>query len=173
MSYSGGQDSNVLSALVDMALPENKIPRVYCNTGIEYKAIVDFVKEKAAADDRFIIIQPKVPIKQMLEEKGYPFKSKFHSEMVKRYKRIGKDNKTIMKYLKLDESVDSYYSANCCPKSLEYQFTDDNNLGFKISDLCCHEFKTKPLDDYKKSHNKSIAIIGIMADVGGAASDAR
>ena len=57
VSYSGGKDSNVLSALIDIALPDNRIPRVYCNTGIEYKAIVDFVKAKVAADDRFIIIE--------------------------------------------------------------------------------------------------------------------
>ena len=34
ISFSGGKDSTVLSALVDMAVPENKIPRVYANTGI-------------------------------------------------------------------------------------------------------------------------------------------
>lgn len=36
VSFSGGKDSTVLSALIDMALPGNKIPRVYANTGIEY-----------------------------------------------------------------------------------------------------------------------------------------
>lgn len=33
LSFSGGKDSTVLSALLDMALPDNKIPRVYANTG--------------------------------------------------------------------------------------------------------------------------------------------
>lgn len=87
IAYSGGQDSNMLLKLIDLALPDNKIPRVYCNTGIEYKAIVDFVKEKAASDDRFVIIQPKVPIKQMLDTVGYPFKSKEHSCNVARYQK--------------------------------------------------------------------------------------
>lgn len=46
ISFSGGKDSTVLSALVDMALPENKIPRVYANTGIEYKLILEFVEKE-------------------------------------------------------------------------------------------------------------------------------
>lgn len=41
ISYSGGKDSNVLSALVDMALPDNQIPRVYADTGIELNAVRD------------------------------------------------------------------------------------------------------------------------------------
>ena len=46
LSFSGGKDSTVLSALIDMALPGNKIPRVYANTGIEYKMILDFVERE-------------------------------------------------------------------------------------------------------------------------------
>ena len=47
LSFSGGKDSTVLSALIDMALPNNKIPRVYANTGIEYRMIVDFVERES------------------------------------------------------------------------------------------------------------------------------
>lgn len=47
ISFSGGKDSTVLSALVDMAIPENKIPRVYANTGIEYRLILDFVERES------------------------------------------------------------------------------------------------------------------------------
>ena len=46
ISFSGGKDSTVLSALVDMAVPGNKIPRVYANTGIEYKLILEFVERE-------------------------------------------------------------------------------------------------------------------------------
>ena len=34
ISFSGGKDSTVLSALVDIAIPGNTIPRVFINTGI-------------------------------------------------------------------------------------------------------------------------------------------
>jgi 3'-phosphoadenosine 5'-phosphosulfate sulfotransferase (PAPS reductase)/FAD synthetase len=46
LSFSGGRDSTVLSALLDMALPGNTIPRVYANTGIEYQLILDFVERE-------------------------------------------------------------------------------------------------------------------------------
>lgn len=36
LSFSGGKDSTVLHHLVDMALPNNRIPRVFANTGIEH-----------------------------------------------------------------------------------------------------------------------------------------
>ena len=39
LSFSGGKDSTVVHHLLDMALPNNKIPRVFSNTGMEYKAI--------------------------------------------------------------------------------------------------------------------------------------
>lgn len=46
ISFSGGKDSTVLSHLIDEALPNNQIPRVYINTGIEYKMIVAFVERE-------------------------------------------------------------------------------------------------------------------------------
>lgn len=160
ISYSGGKDSNVLSALVDMALPENKIPRVYCNTGIEYKVIVDFVKDKAAADDRFIIIQPKTPIKQMLEEKGYPFKSKEHSEIVGSYQKNGV-GKWVAKYLKTEGRF-------ACPDVLRYQFTPEFTL--HISDKCCEELKEKPMALWQRKNNKPYGMLGIMPAEGGETS---
>lgn len=46
ISYSGGKDSTVLHHLIDLALPNNKIPRLYANTGIEYNMMVKFVKRE-------------------------------------------------------------------------------------------------------------------------------
>ena len=46
LSFSGGKDSTVVHHLLDMAIPGNKIPRVFSNTGIEYNAIVEYVRER-------------------------------------------------------------------------------------------------------------------------------
>lgn len=46
VSFSGGKDSTVLSRLIDEALPGNNIPRVFINTGIEYKQLVAFVERE-------------------------------------------------------------------------------------------------------------------------------
>ena len=83
LSFSGGKDSTVVHRLLDMALPGNKIPRVFSNTGIEFKAIVDFVK--SLNDPRMVIIQPKKKVRETLEKVGYPFKSKAYSNWLKIY----------------------------------------------------------------------------------------
>lgn len=164
ISYSGGKDSNVLSSLIDEALPDNKIPRVYANTGIEYNLVVDFVKQKAAKDERFVIIQPHTPIKKMLEEKGYPFKSKRHSDYVEQYQRHpermqGNWEKMICvkNYLGLGKQ---WTQRNKCPQILLYQFTEQNNL--KISSKCCDKLKKEPLKQYMVLNKKAFCITGLM-----------
>ena len=82
ISFSGGKDSRVLSHLIDLSLPGNKIPRVYVNTGIEYVDMVKFVKEQAKKDSRIIIINNTLNIKKTLAERGYPFKSKEYSAKI-------------------------------------------------------------------------------------------
>ena len=62
ISYSGGIDSNVTSKLIDLALPNNKRHRIYFNTGIEYKMMLDYVRRKANADLRFQIINSGVKV---------------------------------------------------------------------------------------------------------------
>lgn len=160
ISYSGGKDSNVLSALVDIAIPGNKIPRVYANTGIEWNAVRDFVYEIKKHDERIEIIKPTVPIKQMLETEGYPFKSKHHSEMLAIY-RNNKKNKSAIKYR------DGLYnfSSNRCPKILRYQFSEEFTL--KISDQCCYRLKEEPLNNWQKKHNIPYTMIGLMREEGG------
>ena len=76
ISFSGGKDSTLLHYLIDIALPNNNIPRVYFNTGLEYKLVRQFVQKLRESDSRIIIVNSGVNIKQMLEKEGYPFKSK-------------------------------------------------------------------------------------------------
>ena len=164
ISFSGGKDSTVLSALVDMAVPENKIPRVYANTGIELNMIRDFVFEKQKQDERIIVIKPSVPIKKMLEEEGYPFKSKEHSNRVDIYNRYGMDCITVPRYL---GEIDGYGTRYSCPKILRYQFTDEFKEHLKISDKCCLRMKEEPLAKWAKENNKTCRILGIMPSEGG------
>ena len=163
ISFSGGKDSTVLSALIDLALPGNKIPRVHVNTGIELNMIRDFVLDLQKADDRIKIIKPQVPIKPMLERDGYPFKSKTHAHHVERYNRIG-ICPSIEHYL--GESGD-WGTKQRCPKKLKYQFTPDFSDRLRISDLCCVNMKENPLGKWGIEHNRPIAITGVMRDEGG------
>lgn len=168
IAFSGGKDSTVLSELVDMAIPKNKIPRVYANTGIELNMIRDFVFNVQKQDERIIIIKPSTPIKQMLEEKGYPFKSKVFSQYVRRYRKNG-NTKSVLVYT--GKHPEKHWSPkNTCPEKLLYLF-EENNDNFPISDKCCHELKKKPMMVYEKESGRHISIIGIMREEGGGRSN--
>lgn len=161
LSFSGGKDSTILHYLIDMALPNNRIPRVFINTGIEYLDIVKFVNELASKDDRFVILKPTKPIKQVLETYGYPFKSKEHSLYVSVYQKSGNESKTIQRYLNPSEKRKSFG----CPMLLKYQFEKDFNI--KISNQCCYKLKKQPVNKWSKQNNKSITITGMRKSEGG------
>ena len=160
LSFSGGKDSTILHYLLDMALPNNKIPRVFINTGIEYNLIVDFVKELASKDERFILLKPAQPIKPLLEKYGYPFKSKQHSHNLMVYQHSG-IGKSVQRYLGIIESNTKFR----CPKCLEYQFTP--NFKIKCSDKCCQKLKKEPIHKWEKVSNRHIAITGMRNSEGG------
>lgn len=157
LSFSGGKDSTVLHYLIDLALPNNKIPRLYINTGIEYADVVNFVREMAEADERIKIINSGVNIKKMLEENGYPFKSKEHSLKVHYYQR-GLMPKYVSNYISRGKKFG-------CPIKLLYQFEKDFCL--KISDLCCHKLKKDVAKKWFKENNKQITLTGMRNEEGG------
>lgn len=162
MSFSGGKDSTALHYLLDLALPNNRIPRVFVNTGIEYGAIVDFVKKMANTDNRIQIIKPSRNIVATLQKYGYPFKSKDHSKVLNTYQNSG-NLPSVVSYL--DPSRVSKYG---CPKKLLSQFTPEYNL--KVSDACCRALKKQPIQKWSRENNRPIAITGIRASEGGARS---
>lgn len=194
ISFSGGKDSVVLHHLIDLAIPNNNIPRVYINTGIEYLDIVNFVKSMSEIDNRIIIINSGVNIKQMLEKYGYPFKSKEHSHKISVYQNnkelcnkiiddINKNPALLndIAYLKnLPKGVSTMInyrfgirfngggirsSMMTIPKCLYYQMSENFNL--KISDSCCYELKKKNVKKWQLENNKSIVMTGLKREEGG------
>lgn len=159
ISFSGGKDSTVLHHLVDLALPNNKIPRVFLNTGIEYKYVQDFVKELSVKDERVQMIKPSQNVRAVLETFGYPFKSKEHSEKVYVYQKAG-----------LTEYIRGYLGEKdrksfVCPKVLKYQFTEDFKL--KVSSKCCSKMKKEVAKKWAKENEKSICMTGVRRSEGG------
>lgn len=159
IAFSGGKDSTVLHYLVDIALPGNKIPRVYSNTGLDFLDIQKYVRQLAENDTRFYIIRPRGNIKKMLEEKGYPFKSKYHSHLCDIYSRQGKTG-CVKTYAEPEKNT-----AHSCPKKLQFMF--DAPLPFKISDKCCFEMKKKPFAEYEKDTGRLIGLTGMRRAEGG------
>lgn len=78
IAYSGGKDSTVLSHIVDSCYPDNEIPRVFCDTGLEYPEIREFVKK----EPRAVWLKPRYTFKEVIERYGYPWISKEVSECV-------------------------------------------------------------------------------------------
>lgn len=161
LSFSGGKDSTVVHHLLDMALPENRIPRVFINTGIEYVDIVKFVKGLAENDDRFVILNNTKNIKEMLEKVGYPFKSKEHSTKLHEWQVGNRNTKSMKLYLDRNNKGSKFM----CPEILKYQFTDDFKLN--VSPYCCHNLKKNPRKRWAKENHRPITITGMMATEGG------
>ena len=200
MSFSGGKDSTVLHNLVDMAMPGNRIPRVFSNTGIEYNAIVEYVREREREDDRFVIILPKQNIKQTLEKVGYPIKSKQFSDAYYCYRNHKQEIWDVMAQIDQDPSlrydyefihnlpkktkfvIKEYYGVRDRESNKEvYQFRGGCPIplrkmfkeDYNISDKCCLEMKEKPLDRWAREHNKKHRILGLMRDEDGRRSDTK
>ena len=157
ISFSGGKDSTIIHHLVDMAIPGNKIPRVFFNTGIEYCDIVNFVRGLASSDSRFVIINPTKPISQVLEKYGYPFKSKEHSLKIGQWQK-GLQSPNIVKYVKGNSSFS-------CPQCLRFQAEKDYPI--RLSNKCCYKLKKEPAHAYERKSGRSIAILGLRMDEGG------
>lgn len=117
-------------------------------------------------------MRPERNIRQMLEDVGYPFKSKYHSKLVDMYQRRG-NVESVLVYTKQKEARSGVvrYSEHLCPKKLMYQFQGDFDI--KVSPKCCDELKKKPLHKYQKENGKPYAIIGIMPDEGGERESAK
>ena len=153
ISFSGGKDSTVLSKLIDIAIHNNEIPRLFINTGIEYKAIVDFVHEKMKKDKRFIEIKPSIPLSMIFRKYGYPFKSKEHSQLVHLFQQNG-HSKTTLRYYDPTENRKRFG----CPKVLKYQFEEGTQL--KISDKCCAKLKKEPFSKWQEENGKPYKMTG-------------
>ncbi|MBO7715971.1 MAG: phosphoadenosine phosphosulfate reductase family protein [Methanobrevibacter sp.] len=105
------------------------------------------------------IIAPQKNIREVLEQYGYPFKSKEHSCKLFEYQK-GNRPESIKKYFRLQES-----NYRTCPNILMYQTTPEFKL--KVSDLCCHKLKKDVAKKYQLNNNKAIGITGMTREEGG------
>lgn len=164
ISFSGGKDSVVLSHLIDLALPNNNIPRFYANTGIEYKLVVDFVKKESEKDSRITILYQTRNIKQTLEKYGYPFKSKEHSLRVEQFNHNSNAN-YIKKYITGYDFKNDKKSKFVCPNILKYQFEVRGKYNY--SNLCCYKLKKELLHKAQICAKRNIIITGMRREEGG------
>ena len=111
-----------------------------------------------------MMISPQKNIKAMLEDVGYPFKSKEHAQRVGEYQATHKIRPYLQRYIDgVQKNGERKHFQ--CPKMLRYQFTDEFKL--KVSHFCCRELKKKPLNKWTQENGKTINITGMMREEGG------
>lgn len=157
ISFSGGLDSTILHYLFDMAVPQNKIPRLFINTGLEFILTVKFVKKLQKQDPRIQIINNDLSITKILKEHGYPVKSKNFSHKM-HYVQQGKQNKSVDKFIN--------EKWNKLPIPLK-PLVQENRFPFKVNDTCCYYFKKRLANKWQKENGKKIKITGMRQEEGG------
>jgi len=145
IAFSGGKDSTVLLHIARSI--DKNIPAVFCNSGLEFPEIVEFVKNT----DNVTFLKPKLTFKQIIDKWGYPIISKENSQKIYQIRNT-KSKNLLNKRLYGDEK-----GYGKLPKKW-YKMID---APFKISDHCCNIIKKYPSKNYEKeSGNKPI--IGTM-----------
>ncbi len=144
-SFSGGLDSTVLLHLIRSIYPNS--PAVFCDTGLEFPEIKEFVK----STDNITIIKPKLTFKQVIDKYGYPVVSKEVSQIIHEI-RTTKSEKLKNKRLHGGSGFGGL------PNKWFYLI----KAPFKISDKCCHYLKKQPFITYEK-RTKEKGFIGNRA----------
>lgn len=152
VSFSGGLDSTVLLHMVRKVLG-NDVPAVFCNTGLEYPEITDFVN----SFENLKIIKPEIPFNKVIREYGYPLISKETANIVKKL-RHGNLSDKYRNYLLNGDSRGKFGKISEKWKPLI-------EAPFDISERCCDIMKKKPFKKYFKETGR-YPFIGITQDEG-------
>lgn len=172
ISFSGGKDSTVLLALTKMCeeiytIPENAIPAVFANTGIELGITVDFVKWcKENWYPNIDIVRPEKSFDWVLKNKGKPLKSKVRSEFLHRY-HAGNRSKATMQNLVYGVTNSGLVARRTKLADKDMHMLHDD-FPIIASPMCCDYMKKKPFKTYSKEHDMKGYAVGIRADEGGA-----
>lgn len=152
LSLSGGKDSAVLDdILLKMGIGGDVVPRVFCNTGLEFPEVRMFATKRAD-----VVLRPDMPFNEVLKRYGYPVISKEVSQQVRLARNGGKSAIRSFEGKKMDGSESSY-------RKRYIKWAPLLPLEFKVSDECCAVMKKKPFKKYERETGRK-AILAIMAE---------
>lgn len=161
--FSGGKDSRTILDLIEgvydgrfkdclpthiykKILSYQKPPNAFCNTGLEFPEIVEYVKQF----DRLVILKPEMGFTRVIKEIGVAVGSKKIAMMIRRLKGY------LANPLKSNESTKNLYlhgikkdgtvsKGSMLPKSWRKLL----DAPFLVSDKCCDIFKKQPFHKYE------------------------
>lgn len=152
VSFSGGKDSTVALDLVRRFVDPN-IKAVFCNTGNEYPEIVQFVKTW----ENVTIITPKVSIRNVIANHGFPLLSKETAHGIRQAKTT-KSERLLNLRLHGTDAAKGWTSGKIADK---WQFLIKEP--FMVSEQCCDILKKRPFKRYQRETGE-VPILGVMAD---------
>lgn len=150
ISNSGGVDSTVLSWLVHRIYPD--VIDVYCDTGLEYPELRKFILNKS----NIIALKPKMSFIEVIKKYGYPIISKETAYAIYSANCGSLYGINKMKGLRIDGTLNSYYSSNV---KWEYLV----NSGIPVGNQCCYVMKKSVAKQYEKQSGKH-PFIGTMTE---------
>ena len=149
VGFSGGLDSTALLHIVRGLYPH--VPAVFCDTGLEFPQIRDFV----GTFENVEWLRPAMPFTKVLTTYGYPLISKEQAYYIYQYRNT-KGERT--RELRLSGNG-SNRKTGAISKRYRYLI----EAPFKISNACCDVMKKRPFHKYAKATGRK-AIIGTMAE---------
>lgn len=149
VAFSGGKDSTALLHLVRQYYPDVK--GVFCDTGLEYPEIKEFVK----STENITIIKPKMSFREVINKFGYPVTTKTQAGTLYKLKNHNLSDKYRKKLMFGDEKG----SAGMLSKKWRFLLDED----IKISDKCCYKLKIDPFKKFEKDTGLK-PFVGTMAE---------
>lgn len=179
-SISGGSDSDIMMDLF-CRIDKDKVKFVFFDTGLEYKATKDHLKElEDKYNTKIEWIKAKKPIPITCKEYGQPFLSKQVSEWIERLQRNNfkwedrsfdelyqeyPNNKASLRWWCNEWGEDSKFNISY-NKGLK-EFMTLNPPDFKISPKCCKFAKKDPVHYYIKENDFDLNCYGVRKSEGG------
>lgn len=154
VSFSGGKDSTVLLDLVRKVVPD--APAVFCDTGLEFPELKDFVHSK----ENVIIQKPQLSFREVLKTHGYPVISKRVARSIRDLQNPTVRNEATRRMYLTGEKRDGSQTKHF-KLAKKYRYLID--APFKISEKCCDVMKKEPARRYEK-HSGRKPYIGSMAE---------
>lgn len=185
-SVSGGSDSDLLVHLCANLDNDKKVTYVFFDTGLEFQATKQHIKD---LEDKYgieIIVQKAVkPIPTCCRQYGVPFLSKMVSEWISRLQRHNfkwedkSFEELIIEYPKCRAALKWWCNKwgensknNISRNKWLKEFLIENPPSFQISNKCCHYAKKLVAKHFKDEHDFDLSVVGVRKAEGGARSSA-